>query len=169
MQVLDDMTSKVCLRYTSCVGLNEWVFHSTDKHPFTGLLVSCWGRSCLIAFPLAERSPHAELFDLSQLVLGMAHVQHCQHAFPAMLLTIQRLLLPSPHHIDFSFPSSLYAVGCAGIDSMLCDSQGWQPETRTYNTAIIACNMCNQSAQALLVRPLLTHGLTFLIGYLTVD
>ena len=30
-------------------------------------------------------------------------------------------------------------------------SQGWQPETRTFNTAIIACNMCNQSVQALQV------------------
>ncbi len=29
-----------------------------------------------------------------------------------------------------------------------------QPETRTHNTAIIACNMCNQSAKALQVTPL---------------
>lgn len=29
--------------------------------------------------------------------------------------------------------------------------QGWQPEVRTYNTAIIACNMCNQSEEALQV------------------
>ena len=33
----------------------------------------------------------------------------------------------------------------------LCGVQRVQPETRTYNTAIIACNMCNQSAKALQV------------------
>lgn len=32
-----------------------------------------------------------------------------------------------------------------------CALQGWQPETRTYNTAIIACNMCNHSEEALQV------------------
>ena len=36
----------------------------------------------------------------------------------------------------------------------LCGVQRVQPETRTYNTAIIACNMCNQSAKALQGTPL---------------
>ncbi len=38
----------------------------------------------------------------------------------------------------------------------VCGVQRVQPETRTYNTAIIACNMCNQSAKALQVTPLTT-------------
>ena len=37
------------------------------------------------------------------------------------------------------------------LDSWPAGLQGLQPEVRTYNTAIIACNMCGQPHEALKV------------------
>ena len=35
--------------------------------------------------------------------------------------------------------------------------QGLEPEARTFNTIIIACNMCGQPQEALRVCPILSH------------
>lgn len=79
----------------------------------------------------------------------------CVLAMPALLARV--------HSKDLDFQKLLY--GCFSIYDISCNVQGWQPETRTFNTAIIACNMCNQSAQALQVSPSSSQCPSCLSGY----
>ncbi len=64
-------------------------------------------------------------------------------------------------HIAHAAQSLLVNHRFCGVNSVLGLPQGVEPVLRTYNTLIIACNMCNQPREAMTVhRRMLNEGYT---------
>ncbi len=104
----------------------------------------------------ADHHPLVWHFGMIQSVNDVSSCARCMLSQPPVmmgeppLLSNQCMTLRSSKHL----PTPYVEIQMTAYKKGLCGMQRVQPETRTYNTAIIACNMCNQSAKALQVTSL---------------